>query len=68
VRSDELLLHLEVVLDKGLDDDLVDAGIDGEAERFDAGAQRTAAAAPSATRAGSLRTIGDEVLAGVASK
>jgi hypothetical protein len=67
VRSDELLLHLEVVLDKGLDD-LVDAGIDGEAERFDAGAQRTAAAAPSATRAGSLRTIGDEVLAGVASK
>jgi hypothetical protein len=67
VRSDELLLHLEVVLDKGLDD-LVDAGIHGEAERFDAGAQRTAAAAPSATRAGSLRTIGDEVLAGVASK
>jgi hypothetical protein len=34
-----LLLHLEIVLDKGLDE-LVDAGIDGEAERLGARGQR----------------------------
>jgi hypothetical protein len=39
VRSDEFLLHLEVALDKGLDD-LVDAGGGGEAERFGAGVHR----------------------------
>ena len=33
-RSDEPLLHLEVVFDEGLDN-LVDAGVGGEAERLD---------------------------------
>jgi len=35
VRSDELLLHLKVALDKGLDD-LVDAGVGDEPARFGA--------------------------------
>src|ERR1700680_1823001 len=45
VRSDELLLHLELALDKGLDD-LVDAGVGDEPERFGA----RGAPAPAASR------------------